>query len=107
MQVLTKVNRSATAEAEVQTEEPNEKYEGSDIKCRSDVTEETIVNYALRSQDEVKERGVKPLKWPALKEWKLMCWRCRSKIQHWKNIGKWQRVRRRLKGARRNTSSLW
>ena len=71
MQVSMKVNWSATDEAEVQTEEPSERYEGSNIKCRSAVTEETIANYALRSEDRVKEHGVKPLRWPALKEWKL------------------------------------
>ena len=62
MQITTKLNRSGIAEVEVQTEDPREKHEGSDVKCRSDMTEETIANYALRCQDGVKERGVKPLK---------------------------------------------
>src|SRR6218665_815052 len=53
-------------------EELDNGYEGSNVKCRSDITvEEEIANYALRSQDGVKERGVKPLKLPVLKEWKL------------------------------------
>src|SRR6218665_2239296 len=43
-----------------------------DESDRDDVSEETVANYALRSQTgEVKEKVVKPLKWPALKEWKL------------------------------------
>src|SRR6218665_3433321 len=43
-----------------------------DESDRDDISEETVANYALRSQtSEVKGKVVKPLKWPALKEWKL------------------------------------
>ena len=69
---MTKVIRGATTEVVVQTEEFDNGHEESNVKCTSDVVvEEEIANYALRSQDGVKERGVEPLKWPALKKWKL------------------------------------
>jgi len=71
-QVMTKVIRGATTEVEVQTEEFDNGHEESNVKCGSDVVvEEEIANYPLRSQDGVNERGVEPLKWPALKKWKL------------------------------------
>src|SRR6218665_3704127 len=71
-QITTKVNQGTTTEVEVQTEELDNGYQESNVKCRSDIAaEEEIANYALRSQDGVKERGVKPLKWPALEKWKF------------------------------------
>src|SRR6218665_3704796 len=70
--ITTKENRGATTEVEVQTKELDNGYQESNVKYRGDIAaEEEIANYALRSQDGVKEQGVKPHKWPALKKWKL------------------------------------
>src|SRR6218665_579917 len=71
-QITTKVNRGATTEVKVQTEKLDNGYQESNVKCRSDIAVEgEIANYALRSQDGVKERRVKSPKWPALEKWKL------------------------------------
>src|SRR6218665_1830680 len=53
--ITTKVNRGATTEVEVQTEELDNGYQESNVKCRGDIAaEEEIANYALRSQDGLK-----------------------------------------------------
>ena len=70
--IRTNGRRIETAEMEVQTDELAIRCIEEEESDRDDVSEETVANYALRSQTgEVKNRVVKTLKWPVLKDEKL------------------------------------